>query len=113
MPEKLHDCVRDVKGQGKSEDSAWAICNDSIREEVATAIGIAGLGIKEDHHPLDHNGIEVPDPPLDETVSIPSSASAVSIGAKKKDDIKETIYKQILETQLGECPCKNKSRPKA
>jgi hypothetical protein len=29
MPKKLTDCVADVKAQGKSEDSAWAICVDS------------------------------------------------------------------------------------
>jgi len=34
MPEKLHRCVNDVKGEGKSEDSAWAICTDSIEEQI-------------------------------------------------------------------------------
>jgi hypothetical protein len=29
MPKKLTDCVKDVKAQGKSEDSAYAICVDS------------------------------------------------------------------------------------
>jgi|PlaIllAssembly_1097288.scaffolds.fasta_scaffold29696_2 hypothetical protein len=29
MPEKLKRCVKHVKDQGKSEDSAWAICVDS------------------------------------------------------------------------------------
>jgi hypothetical protein len=29
MPEKLKRCVQHVKDQGKSEDSAWAICVDS------------------------------------------------------------------------------------
>ena len=33
MPEKLDRCVADVTSQGKSEDSAWAICTDSIVEE--------------------------------------------------------------------------------
>ena len=32
MPEKLHRCVNHVMDQGKSEDSAWAICNSSISE---------------------------------------------------------------------------------
>ncbi len=32
MPEKLERCVSDVKGQGNSEDSAWAICKSSTGE---------------------------------------------------------------------------------
>jgi len=32
VPEKLDRCVNDVKGQGKSEDSAWAICKSSTGE---------------------------------------------------------------------------------
>jgi len=119
MPEKLDRCVGDVKGQGKSEDSAWAICTDSIKNEVAEAIGM-----REHHSPLDIPwGTEVP-----ETVSVPSGASAISIGAKRKvgevivdnthsgkkhlNRMSENVLKQILETQLGECNCKNKSRSK-
>lgn len=33
MPEKLERCVSDVKAQGKSKDSAWAICVDSTGEK--------------------------------------------------------------------------------
>ena len=33
MPEKLEKCVSDVKGQGKSNDSAWGICVDSTGEK--------------------------------------------------------------------------------
>ena len=33
MPEKLEKCVSDVKAQGKSKDSAWAICVDSTGEK--------------------------------------------------------------------------------
>ncbi len=122
MPAKLDRCVKDVKGEGKSEDSAYAICTDSLKEEVANAIAIAG--VKEHHNPLDIPfGKEVP-----ETVSVPSGASAISIGAKKKvgevmvdnshdgkkklDRMSELVVKQLLETQIGECPCKNKDRPK-
>jgi len=44
-----------------------------------------------------------------ETVSVPGSASAISIGAKRPD-IKETITKQLLDAKLNsKCPCsKNK-----
>jgi len=119
MPEKLDRCVNDVKGDGKSSDSAWAICTDSLKGEVAEAM------LKQEHHsPLDIPwGTEVP-----ETVSVPSGASAISIGAKRKvgevtvdntqegyhkmQKMSEHVLKQILETQLGECNCKNKSRPK-
>ena len=53
MPEKLERCVADVKAEGKSDDSAWAICvsstgekphkevkenNDSIKAEIVEAI---------------------------------------------------------------------------
>lgn len=119
MPEKLERCVSDVKGQGKSSDSAWAICTDSIKNEVAEAIGM-----REHHSPLD-----IPwDTEVPETVSIPSGASAISIGAKRKvgevtvdnsqeglhkmQKMSENVIKQILETKLGECNCKNKNRVK-
>lgn len=31
MPKKLDRCVRKVMKSGKSESSAFAICNDSVR----------------------------------------------------------------------------------
>lgn len=31
MPEKLDSCVKQVKSEGKTEESAYAICNDSIK----------------------------------------------------------------------------------
>lgn len=34
MAAKLDRCVKDVQGEGKSEDSAWAICTDSIEESI-------------------------------------------------------------------------------
>ena len=114
MPEKLDRCVSDVKGQGKSEDSAWAICTDSLKQEVANAIGIAG--VEESHNPLDIPfGYEV-----NETHSIGNGLSGTKIkidnshqGKKKLDAMSELVVKQLLETQLGECSCKNKSRRKA
>lgn len=33
MPKNLTDCVKDVKSQGKSDDSAWPICVDSTGEK--------------------------------------------------------------------------------
>ena len=47
MPEKVHDCAMDVQAGGKAEDDAWAICNSQI-SEVATALGIAGVGLQEE-----------------------------------------------------------------
>ena len=125
MPAKLDRCVNDVKGE-KGEDSAWAICTDSIKKEVSNATGITSpTSVAESHNPLDIVfGKEVP-----ETVSVPSGASAVSIGGKKKigevnvnnthdgkrklEAVSNNVIKQILETKLGACPCKNKSRYKA
>jgi len=115
MPEKLDRCVNDVKGE-KGEDSAWAICTDSLKEEVVNVLAIGG--INESHNPLDIPfGREVP-----ETVSIPSSASKIKVGnvnvdnthsgRDKLNEMSGNVLKQILETQMGECPCKNKSRPK-
>ena len=46
MPQAVHDCVDKVKGE-EGEDSAWAICNSQI-SEVATALGIAGVGVQEE-----------------------------------------------------------------
>ena len=118
MPEKLDRCVADVKAKG-GVDNAWAVCNASLNEEVAEAIGMS-----ESHNPLD-----IPwDREVPETVSVPSGASAISIGAKKKigevkvdnthdgrksmNSMSNNVLKQLLETQLGECSCKNKNRPK-
>jgi len=33
MPEKLDRCVEKLKKEGHDEDSAWAICNDSIKNK--------------------------------------------------------------------------------
>ena len=33
MPEKLERCVSDLKGEGKSDDSAWGICVDSTGQK--------------------------------------------------------------------------------
>ena len=118
MPDKLDRCVADVKAKG-GVDNAWAVCNASLNEEVAEAIGMS-----ESHNPLD-----IPwDREVPETVSVPSGASAISIGAKKKigevkvdnthdgrksmNSMSNNVLKQLLETQLGECSCKNKNRPK-
>ena len=46
MPKAVHDCVDKVKGE-QGEDSAWAICNAQI-SEVATALGIVGVGVQEE-----------------------------------------------------------------
>jgi len=110
LPEKLDRCVGDVKGQGKSSDSAWAICTDSMKKEVAEAIGMA-----ESHSPLDIPwGREV-----GETHSIGAGLSGTNIkvdnshsGRDKLNEMSDDVFQQVLETQLGECNCKNKSRPK-
>ena len=115
MPEKLDRCVNDVKGE-HGEDSAWAICTDSLKEEVVNALAIAG--VNESHNPLDIPfGREVP-----ETVSIPNSASKIKVGnvnvdnthsgRDKLNEMSGNVLKQILETKVGDCSCKNKSRSK-
>jgi len=110
MPEKLDRCVADVKAKG-GVDNPWAVCNASLNEEVAEAIGVS-----ESHNPIDIPfGYEV-----NETHSIGSGLSGTHIkvdnshsGKKKLDRMSELVVKQLLETQIGECSCKNKSRRKA
>ena len=112
MPEKLDRCVADVKAEGKSEDSAYAICNASMKEsesrikaQVAKTMAERGM-VKEHHNPLDIPfGDELP-----ETVSIPGGLSDVSIGAKKKQqealtvckpcELDKKIRKQVLDTMI-------------
>ncbi len=134
MPEKLHRCVNDVKGQGKSEDSAWAICNDSVSQEVSNATGINPItipGVREQDNPSNpitipgvsesHNPLDIPfGYEVNETHSIGSGLSGTNIkvdnshsGKKKLDRMSELVVKQLLETQIGECSCKNKNRRKA
>lgn len=122
MPAKLDRCVKDVKAKGGA-DNPWAVCNASI-DEVSDATGII-LPTTESHNPLDIVfGREVP-----ETVSVPSGASAISIGGKRKIDeihventkngkhkmeaMSNNVLKQILETKLDECPCKKHNKSKA
>ena len=90
MPAKLDRCVRDVKDEGKSEDSAYAICVDSLKEsedriksEVAKTMAERGM-IKE----------------LPETVSIPSGLSGTSIGAKKQQEAIKVCKPCEMEAQL-------------
>lgn len=56
MPDKLHRCVDKVKEQGKSEDSAWAICTESVMKGNANPCweGYEMIGMKE------KDGREVP-----------------------------------------------------
>jgi len=42
MPAKLDRCVDKIKGE-KGEDSAWAICTDSIEETITKQIIEASL----------------------------------------------------------------------
>ena len=61
MPKKLTDCVRDVKAQGKSDDSAWGICVASTGEKPHKET-------KEHHNPLDIPfGYEVKNRAIDKT----------------------------------------------
>ncbi len=53
MPEKLDRCVSKVKAEGKSEDSAYAICNSTIKEQVANAMGSMIKGLEEHDNPMD------------------------------------------------------------
>lgn len=77
MPKAVHDLAKKLIAQGKSEDSAWAIANSKLGETSAI-----DKIIQEHHNPLDIPfGREVPD---QETVAIPGSLSAVSIGSKKR-----------------------------
>ncbi len=48
MPEKLDRCVSDVTSDGKSKDSAYAICNSTIKEQVAKSMASRGM-TKESH----------------------------------------------------------------
>ena len=142
MPEKLERCVADVKADGKSADSAWAICNASLKE-LEEDPDLPKLdevdGIEKDSGLPDESKMQ--SHPTDETVSIPGGLSAVSIGTDKKTKegepplfdetvldiagikedhlpflkdeqkgITETVFKQIFDTKLKDCPCKNKHR---
>ncbi len=117
MPEKLERCVDDVKGQ-KGVDSAYAICNASLKEshsplDIIEADGNVcdKCGKPEDEHGMftDHKfekerdldeveeALKKPYPPfnnspgMNEAVSIGGGLSAVSIGGKRhKDQLKET-----------------------
>lgn len=55
MPEKVHDCVDHVKGDGKSEDSAWAICNsiEETNNKFLKETNISFFKLQEHHNPLD------------------------------------------------------------
>ena len=101
--------------------------DDMATQEVAAAIGMpsakpladpdkmASHPVKEHHNPLDIPfGYEV-----NETHSIGSGLSGTNVkvdnshGTKKVlERMSENVLKQLLETQIGECACKSKNRPK-
>lgn len=90
---------------------------DQATKEVAAAIGMpdakalpdpddmASHPVKEHHNPLD-----IPFGSEQEThgIKIDNSHS----GKKTLDKMSENVVKQLLETQIGECACKSKNRPK-
>lgn len=39
MPAKLDRCVKDLLAQGKSKDSAWAICTSSVMKHESKGGG--------------------------------------------------------------------------
>lgn len=50
MPKKIHDCATKLQGEGKSDDSAWAICTDSIEETILKEVlerKLKGCGCKK------------------------------------------------------------------
>ena len=114
MPKKLTDCVKDVKAQGKSEDSAWGICVASTGEKPHKEV-------KEHHNPLDIPfGYEVKNRAMDkvqekinENRQVPFFNPKVKDGSNKPDNRKTTkgiggprldmesfLWKDILDGQL-------------
>jgi len=90
---------------------------DQATKEVAAAIGMpdakaladpdkmASHPVKEHHNPLD-----IPFGHEQETHGIKIDNSH---GTKKVlERMSENVLKQLLETQIGECACKSKNRPK-
>ena len=88
---KLHRCVSDVKGQGKPEDSAYAICNASIdkTKEADYPWGQCEADQKKAGHDKE-------------------SADKIcgSIKAKYGETIQQSMMRQVLETKLKGCQCK-------
>ncbi len=91
--------------------------DDMATQEVAAAIGMpkakplpdpddmASHPTSETHNPLDIPfGYEVGET---HGIKIDNSHS----GKDTLDKISENVVKSLLETQIGECPCKNKARP--
>lgn len=76
MPEKVHRCVNHLKADGKSEESAWAICNDSIESEAVAVSGdLNAVDVGAKRHDLRSKGI--PEKELDRIDAVPSEIIAV------------------------------------
>ena len=91
---------------------------DQATKEVAAAIGMPAAKALPDpddmaSHPTSetHNPLDIPfGYEVGEThgIKIDNSHS----GKDTLDRMSENVLKSLLETQLTECPCKNKARPK-
>ena len=127
MPEKVHDCVDQVKGE-KGEDSAWAICNASIEEtndKFLKESQISFFKLQEHHNPLDipfgHEvneiNMEVKSDEVDEggmgsgrNPEGGGSTPGAEPGPLISFGLSETLVKNIWDAKLKEsCSCHKKN----
>lgn len=89
MPEKLDRCVSDLKSQGKSDDSSWAICKSSTGETRKTQEKVnANRQVPFFNPPLKKGKIE-PD----------NSKSTKGMGGKRLNQ-ESVLWKNIFDSQL-------------
>jgi len=116
VPEKLEKCVADVKAQGKSDDSAWAICvsstgekphkevkedNDSIKAEIVEAIFQEKINANRQvpffNPPITNQKVE---PQIDKTTKgIGGQVGKIDSDANT-NNMTTDLWKKILDSQL-------------
>jgi len=88
LPAKLDRCVADLKDQGKDDDSSWAICTASTKENIIQEKVNANRMVPFFNPDITENKVE----PVNQK-------SVKGIGGDKIDK-QSFLWKDIFDTQL-------------
>lgn len=95
MPEKLDRCVNDLKAQGKSDDSSWAICKSSTAESIIQEKINANRQVPFFNPPIKKGKIE----PQNQKTTKGIGGQEGKIDSTK-NPMNPTLWKQIFDSQL-------------
>jgi hypothetical protein len=106
-PMKEDQLIKVEDGKGATVLDEWNTQEINMNVKDLDEGGM-GSGRQPDYGEPINQGVQPGELIAFETVSIGGGLSGVDIGGKKH--IEETISKQIADTRLGNCPCKNRAK---